>query len=738
MIKKIFFVIFLTLIFTNLYSQNAQKDSLINLLENIDVFAAPEESLDIINSIYEYTYQTDPQTALEKSGEAIKICDSILKDSAQIMLWYQRLAISYLSFKQYDQAMTYLSEVKNYYLQKADSVNYAYTLYYIGDIYLGLNVLQLAFPEFEKASKIFKNNNIAEGIILVNIRMASFYFYENYDTDKTFEILNNSLLIAKSNDVLKSSVYKAIAEVYAYDLAIDSAIFYFTKAAQINETIPNQYELANCYLELGKVYLDNSNFQKAEEFLTKAQTIYQNLSIENKVAEVLNVFGEFYFQQNELKKAETSFLTSIQILSLNMFESENKLYAYKKLSEVYVEQQNFKDANYYSNMYIEELESSFQRKAQQGFTEIILNFQNAEKEKTIQLIEKDNALKTQMLKNKQQQTYGFIAVIILLIGFAVVLYFYFQKQKKINKLLQEQNRQINLQKKEIETQSRILEKATRDLLKQKDEVQKKSNKITSSINYASRIQKAMLSPEELFKKHFKDYFILFMPKETVSGDFYWITEVKDLKPSLFKVNDEPFKIIFSVIDCTGHGVPGAFMSLLGDAYLNQIVNVQHIYEPDKILAELHKIIRETLQQEHTDNNDGMDMAICSIDKQEKIMEFSGAKNPVVYIQNGKMNRISGGMMSVGGLQKEHERYFTKHTVDLTTKTQIFLFSDGYQDQFGGKYGRKYMAKPFRDLIFNTSTLPAIEQKEIMIETFKKWKGKKFNQMDDITVLRIDV
>ncbi|MBN2664483.1 MAG: tetratricopeptide repeat protein [Bacteroidales bacterium] len=738
MTKKILFIISLIFIFIDLYGQNAQKDSLINLLDNIDVFAAPEESLDIINSIYEYTYQTDPQTALEKSGEAIKICDSILKDSAQIMLWYQRLAVSYLSFKQYDQAMTYLSEVKNYYLQKADSVNYAYTLYYIGDIYLGLNVLQLAFPEFEKASKIFQNNNVTEGIILVNIRLASFYFYENYDTEQTFEILNNSLIIAKGNDVLTSSVYKAIGEVYSEDLEIDSAIYYFTKSAQINEKISNQYELANCYLEIGKVYLENSDFQQSEEFLSKAKTIYKNLSIENKIAEVLNAFGELYFQQGDLTNAEQSFLASIQISLLNMFESENKLYSYKRLSEVYVEQNNFEDANFYSNKYIEELELSFQRKAQQGFTEIILNFQNAEKEKTIQLIEKDNALKTQMLKNKQQQTYGFLAVIILLIGFAVVLYFYFQKQKKINKLLQEQNRQINLQKKEIESQSRILEKATRDLLKQKDEVQKKSNKITSSINYASRIQKAMLSPEELFKKHFRDYFILFMPKETVSGDFYWITEVKDLKPSLFKENDEPFKVIFSVIDCTGHGVPGAFMSLLGDAYLNQIVNVQHIYEPDKILAELHKIIRETLQQEHTDNNDGMDMAICSIDKRKKIMEFSGAKNPIVYIQNGKMNRISGGMMSVGGLQKEHERYFTKHTIDLTAKTQVFLFSDGYQDQFGGKYGRKFMAQPFRDLIFESSNLPATEQKEIIIDTLNKWKGKKFNQMDDITVLRIDV
>jgi len=738
MIKNFFLILFFSLVFTNIYSQNAQKDSLIQLLDNINVYDEPEKSLQIINSIYEYTYQTDPQTALEKTGDAIKICDSILKDSAQMMLWYQRLAVSYLSFKQYDQAMNYFTEAKNYYLQQGDSVNYAYTLFYIGDIYLELNVLQLAFPEFEKASLIFKNNHVTEGVILVNIKLAAFYFYEDYDLIKTFEILNNSLQIAENNDTLKSKIYQTFGEVYANDFEVDSAVFYYNKAVTINQNTPNNYELANCYLAIGNIYLEDGNYDDAIEFLTRSQVIFTDLSIENKIAEVYNAFGELYFQKGEFKKAEQSFLASVQISSLNMFESEKKLFSYKRLSDTYVKLNDFRNANIYSNLFSQELEQSFKRKAQQGYTEIILNFQNQEKEKTIQLIEKDSALKTQQLKNKQQQTYAFLIVIVLLIGFAVVLYFYFQKQKKINTILQEQNHKINLQKKEIELQSRILEKATRDLLKQKDEVQKKSNKITSSINYASRIQKAMLSSIALFEKHFSDYFIFFKPKETVSGDFYWITEIKDIKPSLFKESTEFKKIIFSVIDCTGHGVPGAFMSLLGDAYLNQIVNVQHIYEPNLILGELHKIIRKTLQQEHTDNNDGMDMAICMIDKKKKTMEFSGAKNPVIYIQNGKMNRITGGMMSVGGFQKEHERYFTKHTIDLTTKTQIFLFSDGYQDQFGGKYGRKFMAKPFRDILFDNHEMPAAQQKEVLAKSLKKWKGKKYHQMDDITVLRVDI
>ncbi len=738
MVKKIFFISLSLLFFVNLYSQTDQKDSLNNLLNNINYNEQPEESLRLLNSIYEYTYQTDPQTAIEKTVTAIRICDSILKDSTLAMKWYQRLGISYLSIKQYDQAMDYLVKTKDYYKLQGDSVNYAYSLFYMGDIYLGLNVLEIAFQEFEEASKIFKNHNVYKGLIQVNIRLASFYYNDDFDLDKTLEILFSSLQIAGNNDTLKIAVNKAIGGIYVEEYETDSAIYYISKAIEESKKVNNKYELADCYRMLGQLYVEDEQYTEAEKVLRKSLDIFSSLSIESKIAETLNLIGEMYFEKGDLTKAEHNFLKAVNATSYNMFTSENRTIAYQFLTKLYTKQKKYQLANNYYELYTEELKNNFKQQAQQGYTEIILNFQNQENEKTIQLLEKEDALKTQMLKNKQQQVYAFILVIALLIGFAILLYFFFQKQKKINKLLQEQNHQINLQKKEIELQSRILEKATRDLLKQKDVVQSKSNKITASINYASRIQKAMLSSENLFTKNFRDHFILFLPKETVSGDFYWIREIKDTKPSLFKEKNEPQKVIVSVIDCTGHGVPGAFMSLLADAYLNQIVNVQHIYSPEKILAELHKIIRNTLQQEHTDNNDGMDMAICLIDKNKKILEFSGAKNPLIYIQNNQMNRITGGMMSVGGLQRERERYFEKHTIDITSKTTIFLYSDGYQDQFGGKYGRKIMAKPFRNLLFDNYELPADEHKKILLNHLKKWKGKKYHQMDDITIMRIDI
>jgi len=302
------------------------------------------------------------------------------------------------------------------------------------------------------------------------------------------------------------------------------------------------------------------------------------LIVPSKTSECYNLFGQINFLNENYDEAILNFEKSLEIATNNQLNHQ-QYSSYDFLSKIYKSKGDLKKANEYLSLYIEEINNS---QTEQRYAEVILTFQNEEKQKEIEWLEKEDRI-------KQKLIYVSIFVIALLFAFAILLYYYMQKQRKVNKLLQEQNRQINLQKKEIESQSKILEKATRNLLKQKDEIENKNKKITSSIAYASRIQKAMLPHDNIFKNSFNDYFILYKPKETVSGDFYWIAELKDQKPSLFKAQANVVeKIVISVIDCTGHGVPGAFMAMLGDAFLNQIVNVQHIVEPDKILSELHK------------------------------------------------------------------------------------------------------------------------------------------------------
>jgi phosphoserine phosphatase RsbU/P len=266
-----------------------------------------------------------------------------------------------------------------------------------------------------------------------------------------------------------------------------------------------------------------------------------------------------------------------------------------------------------------------------------------------------------------------------------------------------------------------VEERTAEVVKAKEIIEKKNHDITSSINYAKRIQESMLPEIDWIKRFLPESFVLFKPRDIVSGDFYWFTE-------------RDGKILIIASDCTGHGVPGAFMSMLGDAYLNQIVNTDGITNPDVVLSKLHMKVRQALKQEFTQNRDGMDMALVVIDKYRKVIEFAGAKNALVYIQNGVVFQIKADRMPIGGEQKEAHRTFTKHIIPIDKPTTVYLFSDGFPDQFGGPDDKKFMVKQLRELLLQIHQKPFAEQEEILDKTFEDWKNDDDKQTDDVLIL----
>lgn len=248
---------------------------------------------------------------------------------------------------------------------------------------------------------------------------------------------------------------------------------------------------------------------------------------------------------------------------------------------------------------------------------------------------------------------------------------------------------------------------------------KQNDDITSSINYAKRIQTAFLPLEQDIAKAIPDFFILYQPRDIVSGDFYWF-EQKDNK------------IILAAADCTGHGVPGALMSMIGNEILKQIVVQRGIVEADKILNDLHTGIRTALRQDVSKNADGMDISLVVIDYNRKILEFAGAKNPLYYIQHGEFFQIKGDVFSIGGVPTKEATNFVKHTIDISTPTTFYIGSDGFQDQFGGEKNKKFMVKHLRDLLFSIHHQEMGEQKEILANTITDWiKTGKSHQTDDI-------
>ncbi|WP_430809308.1 MULTISPECIES: PP2C family protein-serine/threonine phosphatase [unclassified Carboxylicivirga] len=248
-----------------------------------------------------------------------------------------------------------------------------------------------------------------------------------------------------------------------------------------------------------------------------------------------------------------------------------------------------------------------------------------------------------------------------------------------------------------------------------------NKKLTNSIEYAQKIQNASLPPKEHLDEMLDEYFTFLKPRDIVSGDFYWAEEVDN-------------KLIFVAADCTGHGVPGAFMSMFGVAYLNEIIGKNKVTQPAEIINELRRIVIESLKQEKdSEVKDGMDISIVSIDKEKMELEFAGAFNDLLLIRNGEMQILQADHMpvSIG----EYNTPYTNHHIQYQKGDSIYLYSDGFPSQFGGPKDKKLMQKGFRNLLLENHQHPMAQQAKIYENFFDVWKGIN-DQIDDVLVVGI--
>jgi serine phosphatase RsbU (regulator of sigma subunit) len=248
-----------------------------------------------------------------------------------------------------------------------------------------------------------------------------------------------------------------------------------------------------------------------------------------------------------------------------------------------------------------------------------------------------------------------------------------------------------------------------------------------SIEYAKRIQSALMPPDTAFKSIFPDSFILHIPKDIVSGDFYWFSKVGD-------------RAFVAAVDCTGHGVPGAFMSIIGIELFRNITNIEGIKQPAQILATLNKDFQKIFHDKDIISfRDGMDLAFCAFDNKKMILEYAGALNPIYIIRNSNIYEYKGDRFSIG-LDKPDENkknIFKNHVIPVQNGDSIYIFSDGYADQFGGPDGEKYKYRRFQHLLLAIHQLPMTKQHELLEKSIMRWKGD-LEQVDDILVIGIRI
>lgn len=318
----------------------------------------------------------------------------------------------------------------------------------------------------------------------------------------------------------------------------------------------------------------------------------------------------------------------------------------------------------------------------------------------------------------------------ILLSFAIVDKFKLFKDQAMNSLTE-----VN----ELKTQQNIIlenqvQQRTQEILLQKEEILHKNQEILDSINYAKRIQLALITPEEILKNSVPNSFVYFQPKDIVSGDFYWFAELSTTKEN---TNNEKL-VVFSVADCTGHGVPGAFMSLIGIKILNQSIKQKEVNSPSEALDFLNKQVYITMNKHASENNvvrDGMDAVLFAINFKNLLLSYAGANNPLYIVRNKEIIELKPDKQPIGAY--ELQQPFTNQTLELQKGDVVYATTDGYIDQFGGEDGKKLKSKRFKEKLIECSSLPIEQQKEFLNIFFNTWKGK-LEQLDDICVMGIKI
>ncbi|MFC2087913.1 tetratricopeptide repeat protein, partial [Bacteroidota bacterium] len=648
-----------------------------------------------------------------------------------------------------EKAIEYLREAKDI----SEKINYRdginKSLNNLGIVYFYLGQYSIASQYIKDQYEYAKENKDTSAIASSLNMLGVFYYYQGTyyrALEYYLEALKISEKLGDQERIARNTLN--IANIYKELDSFKEALAYYTKALNIFETLENKPNIATCYSNIGLLYLELTvnkidSVNKAEDELTKllkVRTIdslksgfdtslsflYRALQIREELKDTANLGNIYNLIGQSLKylgRHSASLPRFQKGLEFAEMINDQRLQAEinRQLADLHLELGNYDISLQYFNMafsYAKELElRDIESEVYKGLSEIYakrnlynLAYENYKSfaelkdvilgEETQRIIrdmeakhkvqEAENQLMIQEAENekqeaviKQQRTVN-IAVgfgAIFLLAFLVFAFYQIRLIRKKNVLLSAQNIEIQQQKEEIETQRDEIQ-AQRDLvMKQKEE-------ITDSIHYALRIQRAVLPSAEYSEKVMPENFILFKPRDIVSGDYYWITYKND-------------KLITVAADCTGHGVPGAFMSMLGVSFLNEIVNRLENPESHIILNQLRNTVKTTLDQRGKEGEakDGMDIALTILDIKNMKGEYSGAYNPMYIYRKGEEEVIEfkADKMPIGIYHKEKES-FTKNEFNLKPGDTIYTFSDGYVDQFGGEHGRKFMSKPFKRLL----------------------------------------
>ncbi|MCE3277923.1 MAG: hypothetical protein K0S44_114 [Bacteroidetes bacterium] len=570
-----------------------------------------------------------------------------------------------------------------------------------------------------------------KGVALVNLG----------EYKKSAEEYFKALKEAEKQDLKKeiASIYNNLGVNFWYQKDYKTALKYHTKALEYRKQLNLPKDIAKSYNNLGIVAVDMGDYQEAVKYYLSALVIKDSLGDVIGIANGNNNLGIVYERLNRLNDAKTAYEKALKIFQQED-DKRGEVVSLNNIATIHKNQENYKDAESYAKKAfplakelsdMEDLKTSHEilavcayhngkfRDAYDHLEQYVkindsliisTNFEtvqelekkyNTEKqEQEIKFLQQNNTIKDIEIRESETQRRHLLLIIILgLIAIAITI-FAFIKITRQKAVLEEIKENIELKNTMLELQKK---------------------EITDSINYAKRIQNAMLKDEEHTSMHLPPHFILYKPKDIVSGDFYWALEKEEY-------------LYFAVADCTGHGVPGAFLTLLGTSFLNEINAGEKIFTPGEILDKLKEKIVKELSSQNEKTRDGMDISLIRINLKTLEAVWAGAFNPLWIIKSRErdlIKEISANKQSVS--YSEQSVNFTDHSFTLSKGDQVILFTDGFADQFGGNHGKKFKHKQLKEKILEIQGYSVEEQKHQLNSHFESWKGN-LEQVDDVLVV----
>jgi tetratricopeptide (TPR) repeat protein/serine phosphatase RsbU (regulator of sigma subunit) len=698
------------------------------------------------------------QAVLKKYQETLDKMEET-RDDQEISKVYKEIADTLKNLKVHSGALEFYKQSLDIEEKKGNKQNAADILEGMAEVYLDSGLFKSSINSYEKSMGLKEGLGDKKGVSDALSNIGSVY-ETTYDFNKAINYYEKSAEVKDNiNDKHGlSDVMDNIGNLYYKQRYLEKSIDSYKKSAELNEQLNKKDNLGSNYNKLGVAYYKMGNYDEAEQYYEKSLEIKQQTGNNKDVSMTYNNLGNLNLDQNKYKKAITFYEKSLELknrinytygkavslhnlgnayrqLNINTkaienFEASKKICAdnnfeellarnIKALSELYLlvnapdkasEYKDLLSASDFADIDINDPVTESQIDSEMGESEKVIKYLTEEVLRQKEMVEqqatereRENKINSQRLRIKnlqikrQRVLMSSLTIVIALILVALFL-FYRQivQKKKANTVLTQKNTLISKQQKLI----------------------------TDNMKSASVIQKAAMPPDNLISTELTDFFVLNMPKDIVSGDFYWMDKRDN-------------KVFIAVADCTGHGVQGAVVSMLGIALLNEIVNKSYSKKPGEILDQLSIKIKYSLHQsgDIEEIREGMDIVLLKIDTKNNRIEFAGANNPVYIVRSGEIIEEKGDRNPIGYYSKG--TLFETKILEIKGGDSLYMFSDGYIDQLGGENLKKFLPRRFRDILLEVNNKSMMERKEILMKRFNEWKGE-YQQVDDIMILGIKV